>query len=312
MAKTKDEKNSSKAAPPPSTEGFSLISNEKLIALYASMAKCRMVESRAESFFQHGKLTSDFHVSAGREASAVAVVIDQRTEDTLSLSHEDRIPAIAKGASLENTFRSLAVTEDERNRGRIALEANDYRRLRIIPPTDSIAQIASLLESAQAAKEEKKGNIVTAFFTTDSKSRTNWNEAMTIAGTKGLPIIFVHHSHDEAMRDFGAADSMVNGIPAIVVDGGDAVAIYRVACEAIARARQGRGPTYVECAAPAAATALDVDCIKLGSKQAIVGDPILNMQTYLKQKGLWNEETATQIIADFGRELDIATRFLND
>jgi pyruvate dehydrogenase E1 component alpha subunit len=317
MAKTKNDKNVPKAVDPPSKEGFPLISDEKLIAIYAAMAKCRMIERRAESLFQHGKLASDFHLSAGREASAAAVVIDLRTEDALCLSPGDRMPAFAKGASVENTFRSLAASEEERKRGRIALEAKEYGRLNILPPDQTPEQIRSMREFAQTAKEEKKGNIVVAFFTANSETLALWEEALTFTGANRLPVIFVHHAEGQEKREFGAADGMVNGIPAIVVDGGDAVALYRVASEAISRARQGRGPTFVECSMPPAATVLDADCIykpETGNSEAeqLMVDPIVSMEAFLKQKCLWNEETHRQLVTDFGRELDLATRFLND
>lgn len=227
------------------------------------------------------------------------------------------MPAFAKGASVEIAFRALAASEEERNRGGIALEAKEYGRLNILPPAQTPEQIRSMREFAQTAKEEKKGNIVVAFFTANSEAPALWEEALTFTGANGLPVIFVHHAEGQENREFAATDARVNGIPAIVVDGGDAVALYRVACEAISRARQGRGPTFVECSAQSPATALDIDCIyktetgKPETAQLCV-DPVLSMETYLKQKSLWNEETHRQIVTDFGRELDLATRFLND
>jgi pyruvate dehydrogenase E1 component alpha subunit len=78
--------------------------------------------------------------------------------------------------------------------------------------------------------------------------------------------------------------------PAIAVDGSDAVAVYRVAHEAIAHARMGHGPTLIE-------------CLTDGSNPA---DPILNMEKYLIRKGLFTEELKTEVIGGFSRELDAA------
>src|SRR6266568_4598328 len=207
MAKTKAGKNIPQAVPSPSKEGFSLISDEKLVAIYAAMAKYRMIERRAESLFQHGQLVGDFHVSAGREASAAAVVIDLRAGDALSLAPGDRMPGFAKGASLENTFRALSVEEKERNRGHIALEANEYLRLNIVAPADAATQIGAVREFAKTAKEEKNGNIVVAFFTTDAQMLASWEDAKTFAAANGLPVIFVHHGYEQAEREVGAADA---------------------------------------------------------------------------------------------------------
>ena len=110
------------------------------------------------------------------------------------------------------------------------------------------------------------------------------------------------------------SDATLNGIPAIAVDASDAVAIYRVACEAIARARQGRGPTLVECVPVPDAGALppSAERIHLQTEFRALNDPNLAMKDHLKRKGLWNEENFRQWVIDFERELDVATRFLNE
>ena len=70
MASIPKSKPERKAKPAPPKETFSLISHEKLLAIYTAMLKCRMVEQRAAMLFQQGKLASDLHASFGREATA--------------------------------------------------------------------------------------------------------------------------------------------------------------------------------------------------------------------------------------------------
>src|SRR4051812_42146962 len=91
-----------------SAKTFSLISNEKLLAIYAAMLKCRLLEQRATALFQHGTLDTDLHVSAGLEATAAAGVVDLQQGDTLCLAPNDWIPAFVKGLSLDTLFRALA------------------------------------------------------------------------------------------------------------------------------------------------------------------------------------------------------------
>src|ERR1700722_4606991 len=108
MAKTLESKPSVGAEAIPVAEGFSLISNEKLIAIYVAMVKCRMLEQRAAALFQQGKLASDFHASSGREACAVAVGIDLQPEDTLVTAPGDWLSTFMKGLPSEALFRALA------------------------------------------------------------------------------------------------------------------------------------------------------------------------------------------------------------
>ena len=60
---------------------------------------------------------------------------------------------------------------------------------------------------------------------------------------KRLPVLFVHQTSDlsETSR------AQVCGVPIIPVDGGDVVAVYRVATESITHARKGNGPTLIDC-----------------------------------------------------------------
>jgi TPP-dependent pyruvate/acetoin dehydrogenase alpha subunit len=286
-----------------SIEGsLSLISNEKLVAIHAAIVKCRMIEQRAELLFQRGKLKGDFQKSIGREASAVAFVIDLQPGDVLCLHDEDMMPAFVKGASLEDFFRSPSD------------RPADFKRLDIVGASNAAAQIAAVRESALAAKGAKTSTIVMAFPASVPDSRAKWDAAMSLAGSKGLPVIFVVHGAWGTHEGPGTPDARQNGIPAIAVDASDAIAAYRVACEAITRARQGRGPTLVEClAVPYAGADLPApDRIHLRTEGRVSADPNLAMKDYLKRKGLWSEENHQQSVADFEQELDLATGFLND
>jgi TPP-dependent pyruvate/acetoin dehydrogenase alpha subunit len=103
-------------------------------------------------------------------------------------------------------------------------------------------------------------------------------------------------------------------VPAISVDGNDAVAIYRVASESISRARQGRGPTLIDCQSFRIFGSSRVPLPKAnpssGNGRSVVipagmnDDPITNMEQYLSRKGLFREEHRTSVAEAFGRELD--------
>ena len=100
-------------------------------------------------------------------------------------------------------------------------------------------------------------NQVTAcFFGDGSTNQGTFNEALNMASIWKLPIVFVcennqfgismSQSRHQAIKDI--ADRAVSyGFPGIAVDGNDVMAVYEVAREAVNRARQGQGPTLVEC-----------------------------------------------------------------
>jgi pyruvate dehydrogenase E1 component alpha subunit len=201
------------------------------------------------------------------------------------------------------------------------VESNGNAAINAIVQLTVEAQSNAVREFAIAAKKMKKGRIAVAFFAGESALPALWHDLMTIAAARGLPIVFVHHRNIETdeshtgpstgKRDTGPYVP-VDGIPTIVVDGGDAVALYRVGSEAIARARQGRGPTHVECMASSLATDSGSDCIYKKREGLATGDPVPSMEAYLERKGLLSENMKRQFVTDFNVELDLATRFLSD
>ena len=301
----------------------SLISNEKLQELHAAMVKCRMLGKRAELLFQQRKPAVDSHGYTGREASATAFVIDLRCEDLLSLSPGDWMPGFVRGAPLETMFQALAAKATGIGHENSLAARGTLAAWNIQGPSTTVRnQLENVCEAAQAMREARSGVIAMAFFPVQPNARNSSREAIALANKRKLPIVFVHHGEatpeaeqpDAAKRSRSAApETTVFGVPTMVVDGNDAVALYRVACEAIARARQGRGPTVVKSllSDETASAAPRAECIYKGNKQRMQRDPILTMENYLEGKGLFSEELKNQVVADFTRELDLATRLFS-
>ena len=96
----------------------------------------------------------------------------------------------------------------------------------------------------------------------------------------------------------------------ITVDGNDVVAVYRVAQEAIARARRGQGPTLIECKTYRWYGHSEIDPAKYRDPEEVerwkAKDPIANMEKYLTGKGLFSAEWKQEIVDGFNKELDAA------
>jgi TPP-dependent pyruvate/acetoin dehydrogenase alpha subunit len=116
------------------------------------------------------------------------------------------------------------------------------------------------------------------------------------ATVKRLPILFVRQS--EAKHDHFIAAARHCGIPGLVVDQDDVVAVYRVASEALAHARRGNGPTLV-----------DSKPWRLkggGRKPRDTRDAIGKMETYLDGKGLAYKSLKNAIQKKFAAQLEHA------
>jgi acetoin:2,6-dichlorophenolindophenol oxidoreductase subunit alpha len=304
MTKILNSKSARKAKPSHEAETFSLISNEKLLAIYSAMIKCRMLEQRATELFQQGKLASDLHSSSRREAASAAIAIDLQPNDPLSIASGDWLPAFVKGMPIEKLLRTLACPSAHLD-GHSATPAS-HTELKNPLAFDEAHRPQSVRESAIAAQGAKDGAIVTAILPSTELLQP-WHSVLADAASKRLPIIFVHYVSDQlsetpANRKGKNPDALFHGVPAIAVDALDAVAVYRVAYEAILRARQGRGATLLECLAHPNTS------VETNENAA---DPVSSMENYLKRKGIEPEQHRRHIVDSFNRDLELATRFLD-
>jgi TPP-dependent pyruvate/acetoin dehydrogenase alpha subunit len=268
----------SKEHPPaPSAQnGFSLISNAKLLQIYLTMLQCSLIHDRVRILHKEGRIAGKAGFLAGYEAALVGVAIDLLPEDSVCAIPSDLIPLFIKGLPLKILFARLF--------GPGAPSSHAADRLR------------GATAAAMANKTNKNNRIVVVFSSLKSTSLRAWQAALKLASLQALPMIFVSlstHAGTPAQQPETSRLSLKTkacNFPIITVDGSDAVAVYRVASESIAHARKGDGPTLIECL-----------CTK-------AGDPLRNMENYLMRKGLFSEGMKWQAAARFNKKLEAAIK----
>lgn len=259
-----------KAPSPPGDSGFSLISRQKLIALYAAMLKCRLLERhiRAERLAALPR-------SRGREAVAAAVATQLRAADRVYAPDGSLLPGFVQKGSAK-----AALAELRARRGKMRGVARGKASW------DEV--LDGVLKDARALKRGTSKTAAAVF----SGSVPVPLEALRSAAVERLPILFV--CQHETGRKSLAAEAGRFGLPGIVVDCEDAVAIYRVASEALAHARRGNGPTLIECRRWRVAR---------GAQTGRGGGAVRAMERYLASKGLWSSGLSGEIAAQCVREL---------
>ncbi len=269
--------------------GFSLISNEKLLQLYSTMLKCSMLHARI-GVLVNGNGSRALLAALSHEAAAVGVGLDLLPGDTLAPSPCGFIPSFVKGLPLGCIFSAVAPTG--------AKPLPQYARLNLIPPALGLkAQLDRALDAAIENKRTRNKQIVVAFCGSSSTAPGHLHKAMHQAGKRNLPILLVCHSNSDS--DEACLKAREYDFPGVSVDADDAIAVYRVATEAIAHARRGSGPTLIDC------KPWPLSGHKPGHRKA-AGNPILRMEEYLTRKGLFEKKIKSKVIADFRRELEAA------
>ena len=305
------------------TNGAPPISEEKLKQLYSTMLKCRMLEEKARMLFKQGKFAGNYYAAVGQEATEVGCAIDLKPEDTVAPSHRDFIANFIKGTPLNLMYSQLYARSASPDKGRSSPAHCGYAPLNIITPASTIAaQLNIGTGVALAYKMQKKPSIAMAFSGDGSTSLGFWHEALNFAGVHNLPIVYVVQNNRWAesvnvslqtkIEDL-SVKAQAYGFPGITVDGNDVVAVYRVAQEAIHRARTGGGPTLIECKTYRWYGHSEIDPAKYRSAEEVeewkAKDPIPRMEEYLKKKNLWSDAWKQKVQDDFNKEIDVAIEF---
>jgi TPP-dependent pyruvate/acetoin dehydrogenase alpha subunit len=168
-------------------------------------------------------------------------------------------------------------------------------------------------------REEKR--VAVGWFGEGASARGDTHEAMTLAGVRKLPMVFVCDNnqwaystptHLEFATDHVADRAEAYGFEGIVVDGTDVLAVYREAKRAIEKARAGGGPTLIECVTlRMEGHAVHDDAFyvpkELFEKWA-EADPIERFRTWLRTNADMSDEEEDEIAGEVKKTLNDALK----
>jgi TPP-dependent pyruvate/acetoin dehydrogenase alpha subunit len=276
----------------------SLISDARLIEIYAAMLKCRMLRERVRTLAGTAKQRA---LTAGCEAVAAAVLIGLRAEDSLISSAPHLCAALLKGVPLTRLLRPFLARGPAAYPAAGAWHAQFDAGVLVAPSgraaDHNFAAGAMAAGAAFAARHSKREDVAVAFYEENS-AQDAWRKIFHFALAHDLPLIFVRQSPrplSPAWRRNRFGNSIFGNLPIIPVDSNDAVAVYRVAHEAIAHARRGSGPTLLDCVS-----------LRLAGERKRESDCIIRMEGYLKAKNLRPDRIKTGVAAKFSRAFDAA------
>lgn len=245
---------------------------DQLLWMYEAMLVIRDFEERMVNIYLEGKLPPDIqhglafdigggpvpgemHLAAGQEPVAVGVCAHLRDDDTVVGTHRAHHFAIAKGVPLDKLAAELFGKATGLSRGKGG-------HMHLFDPERNFScsgiEGASLPPATGAALAYKKlgqDSVAVAFFGEGAANQGTFHEALNLAGLWNLPAVFICEDNRWAISvpkdkstaiDSNADRAAAYGMPGVSVDHNDAVEVFAAAGDAIARARQGGGPTLIE------------------------------------------------------------------
>jgi len=237
-------------------KGHPLSSKEHATHALLYMWKVRKFEEAVKDLFGRGMMHGTMHLSIGQEASATGMCLALDLADQITSTHRGHGHCIAKGADLTRMIAELLGKKIGYCGGRggsmhIAdVETGNLGANGVVGGGIPIAVGAGL-----ASKLQKKGTVAVSFFGDGAMNEGAFHEAANLAAIWKLPVIFFcennHYGMSSSTEKAFAIDKLADrglgyGIPGVTVDGNNIVDVYEAAEAAVARAKNGEGPTIIE------------------------------------------------------------------
>ena len=223
---------------------------------YARMRLIRGFEQQALALVRSGEIVGGIHPYIGEEAVAVGVCAALRDDDLITSTHRGHGHVLAKGADPRRMLAELFGRETGLNHGRGgSMHAADLR-LGILGANAIVGAAAPIaVGAAWAARRAGRDQVVATFFGDCALNQGVLLEAMNLAALWRLPVLFVCENNGYATTmpiSTGVAGAPVGraqafGIPAQTIDGMDVETVRDAAAGAVAAARAGGGPAFLEC-----------------------------------------------------------------
>ncbi len=225
--------------------------------LLATMIRIRTLEEGIERHFLAGDIPGFAHLSIGQEAVAAGTCAALNRDDYIASTHRGHGHTLAKGTPMRTMVAEIFARETGVCRGRGgSMHIADFS-VGMLGANGVVAGGFGLVAGAAlSAQLLGNGRVAVCFFGDGATNRGPFHENLNLSAVWNLPAIFVlennHYasttSTSETMKIEDVAIRAAGyGMPSAIVDGFDALEVHRAVGAAVARARSGGGPTFVEC-----------------------------------------------------------------
>lgn len=270
------------------------LTDAEIRRLYDLMVLARTFDQQAVNLQREGRLGT-YPPLIGQEATQIGSAFALQAADWVFPSFREMGVHLTLGYPADRLLRYWAGDEEGQS---------PPEQLNIFPICVSVAtQIPHAVGAAMAARYRRDPVALVAYFGDGATSKGDFHEGLNLAGVFKLPLVFICQNNQWAisipLKGQTAATTLAQkaiayGFPGIQVDGNDVFAVYKATAEALARARSGGGPTFIECLTFRMAdhTTAD-DAARYRPVEEVAAwrgrDPLLRLELFMAGKGLWDE-----------------------
>lgn len=225
--------------------------------IYKTMNEIRFFEEKVHKIFNDGRIPGFVHLYVGEEAVATGVMSQLNDDDYITSTHRGHGHAIAKGCDLNGMMAEIMGKRDGLGHGKggsmhvAEIDKGMLGANGIVSGGFGLAIGASI-----SIINQGKDNVAVCFFGDGAANEGNFHEGLNFASILDLPVLFICENNQFAegtTHDYASASETIAeraaayNMPGVRVDGMDVVEVYKATQEAVERAKNGEGPTLIEC-----------------------------------------------------------------
>jgi pyruvate dehydrogenase E1 component alpha subunit len=302
------------------------LDREDLLSVYRNMLITRGIEERGHILYKQGKIPGSFYTGRGNEAASVGVATAMGPEDVGTPLHRDMGVHVTRGVEPWRIFAQYMGRRDGPTKGKdgnVHMADSKLGLLAMVSHLPAMLPVAVGCALAFRIREERR--VAVGWFGEGASARGDTHEAMNLAGVRRLPVVFICDNnqwaystptHLEYATEYVADRAHAYGFEGIVVNGTDVLAVYREAKQAIEKAREGGGPSLIECltlrmeghAVHDDAFYVPKELFEEWAKR----DPLERFRSWLRENAGLSDEEEDEIAADVKKLLNDALRRAED
>lgn len=233
------------------------LSNECCLDLFEKMLRIRRLQEKIEAQYLDNEMKTPIHLYIGQEAIAVGVCANLRPQDYINSNHRSHGHYIAKGGDMKALVAELFCRETGCSKGRGGSMHLIDTKVGHMGSSSIVGGGIPLGTGMALAIRMKKQDLVSVVFFSDGAADEGVvYESFNYAMLRKLPVIFVLENNQYSVCSkvlsrqgcenvYHRADQKL--LLTRKIDGNDVKAVFEASQEAVARARGGEGPSFIEC-----------------------------------------------------------------
>lgn len=283
--------------------------DSELKDLFRLMIFTRLADQKALAMQRQGRMGTYAPVM-GQEASQIGSAKALQQEDWLIPSYRETGALITRGIPLHHIYLYWIGNE---------MASRWEKKFNALPMSVPVgSQSLHAVGIAWACKLRQKKAAALVYFGDGATSTGDVHEAMNFAGVFHLPVVFFCQNNQYAIsvprRSQSAAETLAQkasayGYHGLQVDGNDLFAVHLAVSEALEKARNGGGPTFVESLTYRLGphTTSDDPTRYREEKELELWkplDPLIRVRCYLEKKGLWTSAWEEKVTEESRNEIE--------